>query len=497
MSARRAFLALAVASLAVASPLAPPLSSPTTAWAAPADAKPGDVRATYSKQGTVLRADASAIAAAVATLPARTSVTVVEAKLPWLRVKAPQGEGWLRAWETVEPQALTPSGPAAHLAGAGGGVDARDVSAAGRQFDAATEGRYRASRADLQRAYAHVDAMEAATQAMDPADTIAFIMEGSLGLRGRAYGRPARIPPSRAGPPDDGGGGGGGGADVVGGVLGGLFGKRGSDAAKVVKKLGKAAKFVQRLKTEFSPSQEYYLGRAVAANALARWGVEKNEAMRRHVRLVGDAIVRLTNRLPSNYGGYNFEVLDCPDVNGISGPGGFVLLTRGAVEACRTEDELAGIIGHELGHIRAGHGTQTLKRSKRFQAAADGAIALLGETDLGDNQFAEQLLNLFQEGVKELAGQAMEHSYGSALEHESDVEGTYFLVDVFYDHAGLRDVLRRMGQGHRHAGDAAHLPPEVRAQQLDRVVAGYPPFAPREGVKEARLARFGAMLGRR
>src|ERR1051326_6079125 len=80
------------------------------AAASPQDSKPGDVRVTY--QSTVVRADGAAVAAAVATLPAKTNVTVVEVKLPWIKVTATPAAGqapvtgWLRAYETVEPEAL-------------------------------------------------------------------------------------------------------------------------------------------------------------------------------------------------------------------------------------------------------------------------------------------------------------------------------------------------------------------------------------------------------
>src|SRR5262245_33603588 len=61
------------------------------ATASPIDSKVGDVRVAYGKKGTTLRADAAVTAAASATLPAGTRVSVLEVKLPWLRVQKEGG----------------------------------------------------------------------------------------------------------------------------------------------------------------------------------------------------------------------------------------------------------------------------------------------------------------------------------------------------------------------------------------------------------------------
>src|SRR5262245_25905584 len=95
----RLAVALSLAALVLAVPAG-------RAAASPQDSKVGDVRVTYAKQGTALRAEASAVAAAVATLPIRTSVSLLEVKLPWIRVSATLAAGsapvtgWLRAYET-------------------------------------------------------------------------------------------------------------------------------------------------------------------------------------------------------------------------------------------------------------------------------------------------------------------------------------------------------------------------------------------------------------
>ena len=187
------------------------LALPAAALAGPQDTKVGETRIAYSKAGTVIRAEGAPTGKPAGTLPAGTQVRVLEVKLPWVRVSATVAgqpvEGWLRAFEAIEPEALqSPAQPPVISDAAAAKVSGRDVSAAGRQFDTDTENNYRASRADLRQAYLQVDAMERETAQMDPYDAVAFLMEGDIGRRGRDLALPRRLPAEPM--PEDGGGGG-------------------------------------------------------------------------------------------------------------------------------------------------------------------------------------------------------------------------------------------------------------------------------------------------
>lgn len=480
----------------------------SAASAGPQDARVGETRAVYKKPTTMLREAASALGKSVAALPSGTRVRVLEIKQPWLRVQAAQGTGWLRSAETVEPGALNPNPRPVHTKAGAGGVDQRDVSAAGRQFDAATERGYRASRRDLQHAYASVDAMENATQALQPAESVGFIIGGALGRRGQDYKRPARLPPSptiqprqtQPKPKPRGGIGGllGGIGERLGGEvgIGGETGRRiGESAGHLAEGYAEAAK---QLRTKFTPDQEYYLGRAVAAGAIAQYGIDPSPERRKYVRLVGDAIVRLSTRVPANFGGYHFEVLNSDKVNAISGPGGFVLITRGAVQACRSEDELAAVLAHELAHITNQHGENVIRASKSQQAHFQGFARAVGSgTGLSEQAWGAQLVNLFSGTVGELQRTASEHNYGSAFEFAADREGTAILIDVVYDHTALLTQLQAIAArpgGHAHS--ATHTSPQMRAQRLQPIVQQVGPFRGTERVKQARRDRINEAMGR-
>ena len=340
--------------------------------------------------------------------------------------------------------------------------------------------------------------MERETQRLRPADSIEFIMDGRLGRKGRSYDRPALLPRGtgrrqastqkrnrEAG-------------RILGGI-GGEIGRRlgGGRGADVGRSLaGGAADYVGQLRESFTPEQEYYLGRAVAAQAIAKYGVCKNQRIRRYVRLIGDAVVRLTNRLPRTYGGYHFEVLDSDEINGVSGPGGFVLITRGAVQACMNEGEIAGILGHELAHCRFKHGEKTLRKGKTFQSAI-GNLAKVGGAAVGSPEMSRGLVKFFSSVAGEAGRTAIENGYGRDLEFEADREGTYLLVDVWYYQGALRDFMQRLGQRPgRPRGHATHAPPQARVQAMNPVVNRYPPYNLHPEIAAVRVERFKTELGR-
>ncbi len=496
------WLALAVVAVVV------PASS---LFAAPTDSKVGDVRVTFAKAGTPIRSDANALAAPVgAPLPAGTSVTLLEVKLPWIKVRTasnPPVEGWLKAYETVEPSALAGTPPPPHLTGVPPGtVTQQQVSAAGRQFSENTERGYRVSRKDLELGYRYVDRMEADTAALDMFEMISFVVDGNLGRRGRAYDRPARLPPvpeeSRE-PLDLGKV-----ADVLDkvddlpGPLGKLFGgkkpKVPGDAKKALRIVGAAAqaqRALQKMNEGFNTTQEYYIGRAVAAQAIAKYGIDPDENRRRYVRFVGDAIVRLSDRVPANHGGYHFDVLNSMEVNAVSGPGGYVLVTRGAVEACRDEEELAGIIAHELAHVTLSHGTKILRQGPKFQQGRQEFLDAIAK-GLDETGVAPRMVNFFGDSVGELSGRAVGHDYGQAFEFEADLEGTYLLYDVLYRASAIRDELRHLGETGQAHGGAQHASPQVRAQALERALAPLQMPPNMAAIEQPRKERFAVTMRR-
>src|SRR4026208_1597961 len=98
----------------------------------------------------------------------------------------------------------------------------------------------------------------------------------------------------------------------------------------------------------FSDEQEIYLGDAVAEHIQRNYKVIEDPEVTEYLTKIGG---RLTKHLPINRLRFQFFLVDLPDPNAFVLPGGRIFVSRKLVAAALTEDELAGVIAHELGHL--------------------------------------------------------------------------------------------------------------------------------------------------
>ena len=113
-----------------------------------------------------------------------------------------------------------------------------------------------------------------------------------------------------------------------------------------------------------SESQEADLGRQADAQIRGEMGVYEDAALQEYVAAVGNELAAASHRpdLP-----WQFTVIDSPVVNAFAVPGGYVYLTRGLLAHLNDEAELAGVLGHEIGHVTARHSVQAYSRAAGAQ----------------------------------------------------------------------------------------------------------------------------------
>jgi predicted Zn-dependent protease len=117
-----------------------------------------------------------------------------------------------------------------------------------------------------------------------------------------------------------------------------------------------------------SEAEEIAIGQRGDAEIRREMGVYRDDDVQRYVSGVGERIAAVSHRpnLP-----WTFTVLDVPVVNAFALPGGYVYVTRGLLAHLADESELAGVLGHEVGHVTARHASQQLTRS------ATGSLGVL------------------------------------------------------------------------------------------------------------------------
>lgn len=113
--------------------------------------------------------------------------------------------------------------------------------------------------------------------------------------------------------------------------------------------------------------EEVEFGREIAARILGRIELFENKALNKYVNLVGKSIALHSNRSDIDF---KFAVLDTNEINAYSAPGGYVFVTRGAIQLMSDEAELAAVLAHEIAHITERH----IVKEFNIQASEDSPI---------------------------------------------------------------------------------------------------------------------------
>src|SRR5688500_10600658 len=116
-----------------------------------------------------------------------------------------------------------------------------------------------------------------------------------------------------------------------------------------------AAASACRSAPQLNESQEYFMGRAVAALAIEKDQLYTDDgALERYIAMVGYSIAFESDR-PETFKGYTFGVLNKEEPNAFCAPSGFIFVTKGLLKQMTNEDELAGVLAHEIAHVGLRH----------------------------------------------------------------------------------------------------------------------------------------------
>src|SRR5215510_1074825 len=199
--------------------------------------------------------------------------------------------------------------------------------------------------------------------------------------------------------------------------------------------------FAQRTKLKpgrniYSPQQDVELGREVAKDAERQLEVINNSNANAYIGALGQ---QLAAKVPNEYKfPFYFKIVNDRSINAFALPGGPVYIHRGAIEAADNEAQLAGVIGHEMGHVILRHGTNQATKAQLGQ----GAVGILGAV-LGGN--AGQIA---QVGGGFLASSVL-LKYSREAESEADLVGTQTLYDLGYDPKAMAEFFDKLAKEHK------------------------------------------------
>jgi predicted Zn-dependent protease len=181
-------------------------------------------------------------------------------------------------------------------------------------------------------------------------------------------------------------------------------------------------------------TEEIRFGREVAARLIGRYGLYNNDILTKYVNLVGLSLAAYSNRPELKY---YFAILNTSEINAYAAPGGYIFITKGAIDKMQDESELAGVIAHEMGHINGKHVVKELDIKATEGSATAGLARLIG----GGTESARLA---FSKAVD----QAMDTLFKTGYKREDEIQadkGSVMLCAVSgYDPAGLIRYFERI-----------------------------------------------------
>ncbi|MES1254290.1 MAG: M48 family metalloprotease [Acidobacteriota bacterium] len=211
-----------------------------------------------------------------------------------------------------------------------------------------------------------------------------------------------------------------------------------------------------------SDAEERRIGEDVSAKIRKRFGVVQDPAVHKYVTLVGTTLARATDR-PNL--AWTFVVLDTDGVNAFASPGGIVHITRGALGLIRSEAELAGVLGHEIGHVTHKHTVNAIRKGKLVQL---GNSAALSDRAPMLEQFANRAYTM-----------VLENSFDRGDELDADSVGVELTRAVGYAPAALGDFLAHLAERNKNQPEknglfASHPETTERIDKIRRLAGAKP-----------------------
>lgn len=213
-----------------------------------------------------------------------------------------------------------------------------------------------------------------------------------------------------------------------------------------------------------SAEQEIALGiNSYPAMVQQYGGLHPDAEAQKFVKNVGQRIVQSSDARQTPYQ-YDFHLLADPNVvNAFALPGGQVFITQALFNQLETEDQLAGIFGHEVGHVVARHGAERIAKQELTQGLTGAAVIASG--DYNTAQAAQMIAGL------------VNMSYGRDQELESDDLGVRFMLQAGYDPEALvsvMEILEKASGGQRQPEFmSTHPSPENRVQKIRDAIEKY------------------------
>jgi predicted Zn-dependent protease len=216
-----------------------------------------------------------------------------------------------------------------------------------------------------------------------------------------------------------------------------------------------------------SLQEEVQMGQEYSAQINAQLPIVQDAEVNRYVNVLGDSIANLADPRGLDY---SFYVVNAPEINAFAVPGGFIYVNRGLIDRTTSLAQLAGVLGHEIGHVVRRHSVQQMQKA---QGANIGIVLGCTLINVCNNQATGAAL--------EIGGAALFAKFSRDDENEADLEAVKNVVRAGIDPRGIPQMFQIL-LNERAARPAAvegwftsHPGEEERIKSTEAMIAQYDP----------------------
>lgn len=226
----------------------------------------------------------------------------------------------------------------------------------------------------------------------------------------------------------------------------------------------------EKQQVSLTPQQEVSMGLQSAPQMAQEYGgLYGDNQVQQQVKTIGKGLIDVFNKelfqkkIENPYQ-FNFHVLrDDRTVNAFALPGGQIFITVALLSRLKNADQLAGILGHEIGHVVYRHSSQQMATSEFYQGLAGAATAAAG--DMGGAQIANYV------------AQVKMMKFGRTDELQSDEFGVKYMIKAGYNPESMIEVMEILAQasGSNQPDEfmSTHPSPENRIAKIREHIAKY------------------------
>lgn len=216
-----------------------------------------------------------------------------------------------------------------------------------------------------------------------------------------------------------------------------------------------------------STQEEVNLGTNYSKEIAKQLPLVQDAEVNRFITQLGDSLARVADQRNLDW---HFAVVDSREINAFAVPGGYIYVNRGLIERATSLSQVAGVVGHEIGHVTRRH---SIKQMQKAQGANIGATLLCTLTSACQSDVAQAAVQVGTAGLFA--------KFSRTDEAEADEEGVRYTIKAGYDPNGIPemfDILLQERKARPSDMDkffASHPMEESRISDTKRMIAQYPP----------------------